>query len=173
MATYPDGFHSCFVLELAVGNMVRRVLYIIREEYMAALNTKMCEKKTSSEEPLSSQSMPSLQTILAPGKHTEFDIVIKELKQSIMEVIAELMEEFSCLHESISSQALEHIHANEVILTLGYSTTVRNFLATAAKKRDFKVIVVEGAPNFDGQVRDVNPSFGIYIKICWIIQIFI
>ena len=36
-------------------------------------------------------------------------------------------------------QASEHIHANEVILTAGYSQTVLLFLKEAAKKRDFQV----------------------------------
>ena len=34
---------------------------------------------------------------------------------------------------------MEHIHANEVILTFGWSTTVFAFLREAAKKRDFQV----------------------------------
>jgi hypothetical protein len=36
-------------------------------------------------------------------------------------------------------QAVEHIHANEVILTFGYSHTTLLFLTEAAKKRDFQV----------------------------------
>ena len=37
-------------------------------------------------------------------------------------------------------QAPEHIHANEVILTAGFSHTVLLFLKEAAKKRDFQVL---------------------------------
>ena len=37
------------------------------------------------------------------------------------------------------AQAVEHIHANEVILTFGFSATVFAFLREAAKKRDFQV----------------------------------
>ncbi len=33
---------------------------------------------------------------------------------------------------------MEHIHANEVILTFGFSATVFAFLREAAKKRDFQ-----------------------------------
>ena len=36
-------------------------------------------------------------------------------------------------------QAVEHIHANESILTFGMSDTVLAFLLEAAKKRDFQV----------------------------------
>ncbi len=56
------------------------------------------------------------------------------------------------------TQALEHIHANEVILTVGRSHTVEQFLkAAAAKKRSFQVIVAEcGPPGFGGQEMAVS-----------------
>jgi hypothetical protein len=40
---------------------------------------------------------------------------------------------------------------SEVILTYGQSTSVEEFLKNAAKKRDFKVIVVESSPSLNGQ----------------------
>lgn len=43
-------------------------------------------------------------------------------------------------------QALEHIHSNEVIMTIGRSRTVEAFLKDAACMRKFHVIVAECAP---------------------------
>jgi len=43
------------------------------------------------------------------------------------------------------------IHADEVILTYGWSKTVELFLLEAAKKRKFEVIVAEDAPKCSGQ----------------------
>ncbi len=40
---------------------------------------------------------------------------------------------------TMSMQAGDHIHANEVILTFGMSNTTLLFLKEAAKKRDFQV----------------------------------
>ena len=48
--------------------------------------------------------------------------------------------------DNIAAQALEHIHSNEVIMTIGKSKTVEAFLKNAARKRKFSVIVAEGAP---------------------------
>lgn len=48
--------------------------------------------------------------------------------------------------ENIAAQALEHIHSNEVIMTIGFSRTVEAFLKEAARKRKFHVIVAECAP---------------------------
>ena len=38
-----------------------------------------------------------------------------------------------------SKQAIEHIHANEIIMTIGKSRTVEKFLKFAAKNRKFQV----------------------------------
>lgn len=54
-------------------------------------------------------------------------------------------------------QALEHIHSNEVIMTIGRSRTVEAFLKDAARKRKFHVIVAECAPFC--QVAQTRPTF--------------
>eukprot|EP01091_Cochliopodium_minus_P018529 TRINITY_DN7547_c0_g1_i2.p1 TRINITY_DN7547_c0_g1~~TRINITY_DN7547_c0_g1_i2.p1 ORF type:complete len:217 (-),score=53.47 TRINITY_DN7547_c0_g1_i2:182-832(-) len=61
------------------------------------------------------------------------------------------MEELNGLYEVISEKASEHIHNNEVIMTFGRSKTVSEFLKTAAKKRQFEVIVPESAPKGVGK----------------------
>ena len=52
---------------------------------------------------------------------------------------------------NIATQALEHIHTNEIIMTFGKSRTVEKFLKNAARKRKFSVIVAECAPFYHGQ----------------------
>lgn len=51
--------------------------------------------------------------------------------------------------DNIAAQASEHIHSNEIILTMGKSRTVQRFLKLASKSRKFQVIVVESAPACD------------------------
>lgn len=58
--------------------------------------------------------------------------------------------------ENIANQASEHIHSNEIIMTLGKSTTVERFLQSASKTRKFQVIVVEAAPSCSGHAMSVN-----------------
>lgn len=41
---------------------------------------------------------------------------------------------------------LQRIHCSEVILTMGRSKTLLNFLSEAKKKRSFQAVVAEGAP---------------------------
>ena len=62
-----------------------------------------------------------------------------------------ISEEIEASAYSIAHQSLEHIHAGEVIMTLGHSRTVEAFLRHAGKKRKFHVIVAESAPSYQGQ----------------------
>ncbi|RLN14961.1 hypothetical protein BBJ28_00015796, partial [Nothophytophthora sp. Chile5] len=146
--------------ELAIGNVVRRVLYIIREEHSNALKLSTGDGVNSSSVATAVATPPtsrnnnlsrSLGTILTPGTDTDLSIPIADLKLSVMEGIAELIDEIDSLHVNIADQAMEYIHTDEVILTFGLSLSVEAFLKMAAKKRQFKVIVVESAPSLNGQ----------------------
>jgi translation initiation factor eIF-2B subunit beta len=48
--------------------------------------------------------------------------------------------------ENITKAAIKHIHANEVILTIGKSAIVEAFFKEAAKERKFEVFVCECSP---------------------------
>ncbi|ETO81117.1 hypothetical protein F444_04510 [Phytophthora nicotianae P1976] len=149
--------------ELAIGNVVRRVLYIIREEHSNAL------KLSSAAAPVSGRNnnlSRSLGTILTPGTDTDLSIPITDLKLSVMEGIAELVDEIDSLHVNIADQAMEYIHTDEVILTFGQSLSVEAFLKTAAKKRSFQVIVVESAPSLNGQhMAHALAESGIHVTV--------
>ncbi|KAG2441874.1 hypothetical protein HXX76_003481 [Chlamydomonas incerta] len=73
-------------------------------------------------------------------------------KHEVIESINELIDELDHIQGSITVQGVEHIHANEVILTMGMSDTTYLFLKEASKKREFQVVVAEGAPRFDGHL---------------------
>ncbi|XP_074570273.1 uncharacterized protein LOC141826855 isoform X1 [Curcuma longa] len=180
-------------VELAVGNIVRRVLHVIREENVSSAMSAVEELALGSDDDeaehenrmgLSAAAVaaaarstlraPSLQTLLedipdsatAPhpsssggdseGKSksaAESSSRNKKLKHDVIEAINELIQEIDTCHELISAQAVEHIHQNEVILTLGRSRTVKEFLFAAnEKKRSFRVFVAEGAPRYQGHV---------------------
>lgn len=128
--------------ESAIGNMVRRVLKIIREEYDSGI-------KGRSEEGDPQESLHKLLT--AEGPVDDFTRVVRDLKASVIEAVNELKTELESSVDNIATQSLEHIHSNEVIMTAGKSKTVEAFLKETARKRKFQVIVVECAPFFHGQ----------------------
>ncbi|PQQ15052.1 translation initiation factor eIF-2B subunit beta [Prunus yedoensis var. nudiflora] len=172
-------------VELAVGNIVRRVLYIIREEEFSlqagelTLSSQGSDREIDEEDDkifLSSAATSqrilhptSLATLLGskpdmpptchPSASRNHDIEGKgnpsslTLKRHIMEAVNYLIEDIKTSHEQIADQAVELIHQNEVVLTLGHSRTVKKFLCAAKeKKRSFQVVVAEGAPKYLGHV---------------------
>ncbi|KAI9357010.1 hypothetical protein DFJ73DRAFT_821828 [Zopfochytrium polystomum] len=110
-------------VELAVGNVVRRVLHLIGEEDYSLTNTFTGEAQERRD----------------------------TLKNNVMEAIREMIDEYENAATNIASQALEYIHSNEIIMTLGRSSAVERFLKEAAKVRKFQVIVAETAPSYAGQ----------------------
>lgn len=129
--------------ESAVGNMVRRVIKIIREEFAALIKGQSVD---------SADQQQSLHKMLvAEGQVDDFSIPSPNLKARVIESINELLTELESSADNIAMQALEHIHSNEVVMTMGKSRTVQAFLLNAARKRKFHVIVAEGAPSYQGQ----------------------
>ncbi|KFM66930.1 Translation initiation factor eIF-2B subunit beta, partial [Stegodyphus mimosarum] len=122
-----------------VNNMVKRVLKIIRDEYSSALG-----KDDEYEQ------QESLQKMLIAEEQMDFAEALGSLKKSIAANLRELMEELERSPQDIAAQSLEHIHFDEVIMTLGYSRTVEKFLKKAASKRKCQVFVAEASPFLGG-----------------------
>lgn len=182
-------------VELAVGNIVRRVLHIIREEDLSLATAAVAglglsadsdddDEAEGDDRPVLSAAAlaaaarstlrpPSLQTLLedipdsaavphtsssggdSEGKSKSADKSsrTRKLKHDVIEAVNELIQDIATCHEQIAEQAVEHIHQNEVILTLGSSKTVLEFLCAAKeKKRSFRVFIAEGAPRYQGHL---------------------
>eukprot|EP00195_Chlamydomonas_chlamydogama_P013700 CAMPEP_0202895266 /NCGR_PEP_ID=MMETSP1392-20130828/4501_1 /ASSEMBLY_ACC=CAM_ASM_000868 /TAXON_ID=225041 /ORGANISM="Chlamydomonas chlamydogama, Strain SAG 11-48b" /LENGTH=487 /DNA_ID=CAMNT_0049580215 /DNA_START=51 /DNA_END=1514 /DNA_ORIENTATION=- len=191
-------------VELAIGNIVRRVLHMIREEEQHDELSSSAMSFAVTKQDTQKQSGPSLlsQALRLPSSSARIfpfnravslsnllDVGIEELeelvekvggeaavaeafeaeshastkkkqksvpqwknKQHIIEAINELIDELDNIQQSITVQGVEHIHANEVILTFGMSDTTYLFLKEASKKREFQVVVAEGAPKYDGHI---------------------
>ncbi|TXG49071.1 hypothetical protein EZV62_024946 [Acer yangbiense] len=197
-------------VELAVGNIVRRVLHIIREEDLSLTTAAISGMNLSAvsdddddgdrdDHPVLSAAAvaaaarstlrpPSLHTLLedmpgsaavphtsssggdSEGKTADKSTITRKLKHDVIEAVNELIQDIITCHEQIAEQAVEHIHQKElsslhglhasicsevleVILTLGSSRTVLEFLCAAKeKKRSFRVFVAEGAPRYQGHL---------------------
>jgi len=144
--------------ELVIGNITRRVLFIIREEYSNLKEEKSKEKKEkgylSQVQLKSIRNSAMLSNILEDQEEEKYEEKHAELKTRISEGIQELLEEITSSYEIVSEQSIQHIHANEVIMTFGRSRTVESFLKDAfgkGKKRNFQCIVAEAAPGYGGR----------------------
>eukprot|EP00005_Dracoamoeba_jomungandri_P014347 CAMPEP_0174269936 /NCGR_PEP_ID=MMETSP0439-20130205/42748_1 /TAXON_ID=0 /ORGANISM="Stereomyxa ramosa, Strain Chinc5" /LENGTH=258 /DNA_ID=CAMNT_0015358963 /DNA_START=286 /DNA_END=1059 /DNA_ORIENTATION=+ len=93
---------------------------------------------------------PALYKMLAHNEMEEDYSRPLRIKGEVQEAVGELEEDLTNLYINIAEQAPQHIHANEVIMTVGLSHTVREFLKAAARKINFEVVVVETGPSYSG-----------------------
>eukprot|EP00944_MAST-04C_sp_MAST-4C-sp1_P011955 g11955.t1 len=168
------GLVSAQPVELALGNITRRILYIVRQEYKSILKEQEEERKysnsggssvatnvaslsinTSSGDPGKSMSTTgSLNTILNKNEEVDYTQNMPELRRNVIEGVLELMNELDNLYGPIAEQSQRHIHSGEIILTYGRSRTVAHFLKAANSKKNlsFEVLVAEAAPSMGGHV---------------------
>ncbi|VVT50041.1 uncharacterized protein SAPINGB_P002571 [Magnusiomyces paraingens] len=147
--------------ELVCGNIVRRVLAIIREAYESPSNNNTSDQKQQQQQQQQLKpeyNLPpssSMFELLSESNRSETFAAAqttskrgKNYKAEIIEGIQELIDEITNVEEAVSGFSLDMIHENEIILAATPdSRTVLKFLLRAQKKRNFAVIVTESYPN--------------------------
>jgi translation initiation factor eIF-2B subunit beta len=138
--------------ELAVGNVTRRVLHLIREDYKTIVNETLLKDSKG----FNSIAKSSMYNLLGQDKkENESSFFSKHstvgMKALFIQAITELIDEMESIHHNIAMQSVDHIHNGEIIMTIGYdSKTLEEFLINARRKRKFQVIVAENAPGYQG-----------------------
>eukprot|EP00163_Fabomonas_tropica_P030903 TRINITY_DN7173_c0_g1_i1.p1 TRINITY_DN7173_c0_g1~~TRINITY_DN7173_c0_g1_i1.p1 ORF type:complete len:357 (-),score=95.49 TRINITY_DN7173_c0_g1_i1:13-1083(-) len=151
-------------LELACGNVIRRVLFLVRTEYTTHVATMRQQREKGNNTEVAEEAPPRLELQTLLHARTEVDLYSeltkaeKSMRQEIIQAINEFLDEISSLYANIAETSLEHIHANEVIMTFGKSNSVCSFLEHAAQKRKFEVIVPDSAPMYVGHEQAVRLS---------------
>jgi len=142
--------------ELVVANIARRVLGLIREVIEPAIKVD-----SGAPTPMAMTPMISLLPAAEPrfpihriGESSDDNtgtsvgpLSMREIKEDVLNGLRELLDEIDQADEQIAAYALEHIAPQEVIMTYTASLTAQKFLLSAAKRRKFTVIHVEGYPN--------------------------
>jgi len=126
--------------ENIIGNIIRRVLKIVREEYKSLL--------LQSDKDL----IVDVQKLSLDDDFDESDYTkpTPNLKARVIEAMKELEIEVEGCAENIAALAPSYINNNDVILTIGRSRTIEAFLKSAAHKTKFQVYVSEAAPFYHG-----------------------
>lgn len=122
--------------EATATNVMRHILKVIRMEYETVSKTKG-----------EGQSLHQIVTA-SESSAQNYQDKPANLKSSLLAYLSEYKVELETSTEEIATQASEHIHTKEIILTVGKSNTVEKFLKSAAASRSFNVIVVEAAPGY-------------------------
>ncbi|CAF1358785.1 unnamed protein product, partial [Didymodactylos carnosus] len=159
-------------------NIIRRILKLIREESSRILHGRhegdmpltlqgFSETVSRTEEKENDQTlnqksadvteMDVENVAVQKPALTSDNVPMINLKPELMFSLNEYNFEIGESGKMISRESIQHIHANELILTLGHSHTVEEFFKYAAsKKRKFQVFVMEQAPYFSGHIMAKN-----------------
>jgi len=131
--------------ELTLGNIIRRVVFLIREEYTQKLRI------SSKKDIITNNSLRGTGDALSSQEEmVYFSRSFPDMRQSLMAAVIELNEEIDNVFAPICEQAQEHIHNDECVLVYGHSPTLELFLKAAARKRRFQVIIAEASPSLEG-----------------------
>ncbi|XP_055533650.1 translation initiation factor eIF-2B subunit beta [Wyeomyia smithii] len=136
--------------DIVIANTVRRILKIVREEYDSA------QLRVHYDDAQTSLSLHKLVTQTSEQKRWDYSQPQEGLRDAVLEHLSEIESELETCSDNLSSQATEHIHSAELIMTIGHSRTVEKFLRKAAEKRNIEVIVAECAPACKGHQLAVN-----------------
>lgn len=138
-------FVAALPQEAVAANIARRVLKLIREEHDSL---QILVHNLLAEDHQASLSLHKLVTQTSESdRRRDYTKPHEGLRTALLDHLQELETELETSAENLSAQAAEHIHSSELILTLGHSRTVENFLKSAAKQRKFEVVVAECAPD--------------------------
>ncbi|KZV65917.1 nagb/rpia/CoA transferase-like protein [Peniophora sp. CONT] len=158
--------------EHSVGNIIRRLLHHVREEYQnAKKNDGTVKSRSLTIANFVLQGQPRKQTaatkavsnlVLKENDPEDPDSFAKTLKPVLMEAIQDILDELDTVYESVARSAKDHIHSDEIILTIGMSKTVEMYLKQAAHYHKFSVIVAETGPSYGGhEMANSLSSIGI------------
>lgn len=134
--------------ELAIGNVARRVLGLIREaqdspsdEANVDVGGNPARTKAVNQASILFPGLDGHMT--GPSKNVPMEKIVEDVQEGLSLLLTEIRE----ADGQVADTALDHIHANETVLTYGSDYVVQRFLLRAAKSRKFTVIQVEGYPN--------------------------
>ena len=160
--------------ELTIGNVIRRILHLIREEHISAVSNLQTGASTAAPKVDPSGKAVAVSSAGSIFNMTNSNIIrqfsgesgddvasmatvhntdsgkglLPEMRQNLLASINEYIDEIDSITGPICELAQDHIHAGECILTIGLGGEL--FLKAAARKRRFQVIVAENAPSLDG-----------------------
>lgn len=162
-------------MQFSIGNIIKRILYIIREEIDKTISFQD-SKRDSASNVKRIMSVTSLNRLIdyKPPKtlskndynasndeeEEEVDVSLsaemKEGLENILKNIEELIAELDTISEAIKDQAKDHINEGEIILTANHSDQLEEFFIEARQSKNFKVIVAESAPSLNGIIQVKN-----------------
>ncbi|KAL9479710.1 hypothetical protein ACSS6W_004496 [Trichoderma asperelloides] len=175
--------------ELVIGNIVRRVLGLIRDE--ASEDRGDAGDESASEAPTPTDIVPpasisqqcsinppkSLFHLLSTSPPTDGDVSpfktsgastptwrgnagqIHALRSEVIDGIEEIKDEISQVDDQIAASAEVQIHPGDLVLVHQPSTTVERFILRAAQKRKFTILIAMAPPRRQHSPENQHAAF--------------
>lgn len=136
--------------EAILGNIVRRLLKIIREEY-DELDMPQDTKQVDDSQAVSLQKLVTQNSEKSEAK-SAYTTSHEDLRENLITHLNEIENELHLSHDNLAQQATQLVHSAELILTLGYSKSVEKFLKSVPSERKFEVVIAECSPHCRGHM---------------------
>ena len=162
-------------LQFSIGNIVKRILFIIREEVDKL--TSFRENNLDSKSNLKKLSNVTSLNLLTDYKNikmmtrkdskveeeqekkvslSNIEKITPEMKNNILLNIEDLISELDLTTELINAKTNKHINENEIILTANHSDQLEDFFIECSKTTKFKVYIAESSPSLNGFIQAKN-----------------
>lgn len=76
----------------------------------------------------------------------EFPVRIHDFYENCLEGLKEFLQEIETMTSELCNSVDRQIHRGDVLITIGYTHTLREYLLAASKKKSFRVLLLEGDP---------------------------
>ena len=159
-------------LQFSIGNIVKRILFIIREEVDKL--TSFRENNLDSKSNLKKLSNVTSLNLLTDYKNIKMmtrkdskveeeqekkvsiqniEKITSEMKNNILQNIEDLISELELTNELINTKTSEHINENDIILTANHSDELDEFFTEYPNTKKFKVYIAESSPSLNGLIQ--------------------
>lgn len=76
----------------------------------------------------------------------EFPVRLHDFYENCLEGLNEFLQEIETMTSELCNSVDRQIHRGDVLITIGYTHTLRAYLLAASKKKSFRVLLLEGDP---------------------------
>ena len=132
---------SHFPTDIIIKNICEKILEKLEEEIPKAGSDSFIARSHST----------SLIDILLTTKNTNIQNQTESLWSSMNENLSFIRDELSTTYENIAQNAPNFIFANDIIMTLGYSSSMLSFF-TVKRFYNLTVVIPERSPENDGMI---------------------
>jgi len=139
-----DRLKKHFPYDVIIKNICELIISSLEEEIRIATPKRNSKAITRS----GSICFIDYLNVPSPEIKAEDGPTSEDLKNQMMDVLENLSANLSRAYMSIADDASDFVHAKDIVLTIGYSNSVLNFLSN--ENLGATVIIPERAPEYDG-----------------------